>query len=186
MAEEPSKGSEIDAATKEAWDYLMEVIGDFETFLENIGDLGYSAPQILYYRDEVQEFLEELKDNPQVNCKGAWNKVRELDVQLRKKSQELVDEIGHENFLQYQVINDPPKAHWWWWLNRVTAAPPPPPKVWEFWKYEAFQNKKAEAPAPKVQPKVDERIASSFTLDDVIAAQEEERARELESEEEPS
>lgn len=142
----------IDQATQEAWDYLVEVIGDYETFLNNIGDLGFSAPQLLYYRDEVQEFLEELTNNSQVNYQGAYQKVLELDIILRKKAQDLVDEIGHANFLQYQVINDPPKSHWWWWLNRVTSAPKPPPKVWEFWKYQALQSNSSEktpaAPAP--------------------------------------
>jgi hypothetical protein len=140
----------------------MEVMGDYETFLGNIGDLGFSAPQVLYYRDEVQEFLEELTDNPQVNYKGAWQKVKELDQILRKRSQDLVDEIGHENFIQYQVINDPPKAHWWWWLNRVTAPPPPPPKVWEFWKYEAFQSQPKEEAKPTGPPPKNPKIAELF------------------------
>ena len=46
----------------------------------------------------------------------------------------LVREIGHANFKQYQIINDPPKAYWWWWLNRVVKAPPPSPPSWMFWK----------------------------------------------------
>lgn len=152
----------IDPATKEAWDYLMEVIGDYQSFLGQIGDLGFSAPQVLYYRDEVQEFLEELTDNPQVNYQGAYKKVLELDQILRKKSQDLVYEIGHENFLQYQVINDPPKKHWWWWLNRVTPAPPEPPKVWQFWKYEAFKSQPAPAEEPEAPPAANPQIAEMF------------------------
>lgn len=89
---------------------------------------------MLYYRDEVQEFLDLLKDNPQVDFRAAWTRVKELDELLRKRAQELVDEIGHKNFVQYQVINDPPPAHWWWYLNRVTAAPQPPRAFWQFWK----------------------------------------------------
>lgn len=164
MSEE-KKTPKIDPATKAAWDYLIEVMGDYETFLENIGELGYSAPQVLYYRDEVQEFLDEFTENPDVNYKGAWQRVNELDEILRRKAQDLVDEIGHDNFLQYQVINDPPKKHWWWWIDRVTAPPKAPPKVWEFWKYEAFQNKpkeqKPEAPAPK-----NPEIAKLFQTDE--------------------
>jgi hypothetical protein len=156
----------VDPATKEAWDYLMEVMGDYETFLGNIGDLGYSAPQLLYYRDEVQEFLEELTDNPQVNYKGAFQKVNALDVILREKAQDLVNEIGHENFLQYQVINDPPKKHWWWWMNRVTSPPPPPPKLWEFWKYDVFKSKPEEAKKPQGPPPKNPDIAKIFQTDE--------------------
>lgn len=160
------KEPQIDPATKEAWNYLMEVIADYESFLSNIGDLGFSAPQVLYYRDEVQEFLDELTDNPQINYKGAWQKVNELDQVLRKKAQDLVDEIGHDNFLQYQVINDPPKSHWWWWLNRVTSAPPSPPKVWEFWKYEAFKSKPPEEKKPQGPPPKNPEIAALFKTDE--------------------
>ncbi len=144
---EQSKHPKLDPATQDAWNYLAEVVGDYEAFLGNIGDLGYSAPQLLYYRDEVQEFLEDLTGHPQLDLTGVWKKVNDLDLLLRKRAQDVVDEIGHGNFLQYQIINDPPKAHWWWWLNRVTAPPPPPPKVWEFWKHLA-QPSKQEDPAP--------------------------------------
>lgn len=157
---EPDKAPKIDPATKEAWDYLMEVLSDYEAHVQNIGDLGFSAPQLLYYRDEVQEFLEELTGNEQINYKGAWKKTSELDKILRKKAQDLVDEIGHKNFLQYQIMNEPSKDHWWWWLNRITAAPPPPPKVWQFWKHEAFQN---QAPAQNQgEPPKNPEIAKLF------------------------
>jgi len=166
VSKEKNQEPKIDPATKEAWDYLMEVIGDYEAFLENIGNLGFSAPQVLYYRDEVQEFLDELTDNPQVNHKGAWQRVNELDQILRNRAQDLVDEIGHENFLQYQVINDPPKKHWWWWINRVTAPQAPPPKVWEFWKYEAFKSKPAEpVRTPQIPEGADPDIAKFFIED---------------------
>lgn len=163
---EEEKPPKIDPATKESWDYLMEVIGDYEAFLGNIGDLGFSAPQVLYYRDEVQEFLDELTDNEQVNYKGAWQKVNELDQILRKKAQDLVDEIGHSNFKQYQLINDPPKAHWWWWINRITAPPPPPPKMWEFWKYEMFQSNSSEEKKPDKPPPKNPEIAKMFETPD--------------------
>lgn len=132
----PTPEVKIDARTREMWDYLMEVIGDYEIFLGNIGSLGYSAPQLLYYRDEVQEFLDELGGRTDINITGAWKKVTELDTILRGKAQALVDEIGHKNFIQYQIQNDPPRSSWWWWLNRVTAPPITPPKFWEFWKHQ--------------------------------------------------
>lgn len=163
------KPPKIDPATKEAWEYLMEVMGDYEAFLNNIGDLGFSAPQVLYYRDEVQEMLEELTDNPQINYQGAWQKVKELDKLLQDRSQDLVNEIGHENFVRYQVVNDPPRKHWWWWLNRVTSPPPPPPKLWEFWKYEVFKGKpkdeNEQAPSMPQEPPKNPDIAKYFQDD---------------------
>lgn len=167
MKEDKNK-PKIDPVTQEAWDYLMEVIGDYETFLGNIGDLGFSAPQVLYYRDEVQEFLEELTENPQVNYQGAYQKVIQLDEILRKKAQTLVDEIGHDNFLQYQVINDPPKKHWWWWIDKVTSPAPPPAKLWEFWKYEAFQGGGlGEAKNPSASPPSNPHIAKFFETEEL-------------------
>lgn len=141
----------IDARTQEMWDYLMEVIGDYETFLGNIGTLGYSAPQLLYYRDEVQEFLDEFAGRTDINIVGAWKKVTELDTILRAKAQALVDEIGHKNFIQYQIQNDPPRSHWWWWINRVTAPPITPPRFWEFWKHQT-PPLSVQKPDPKPQP----------------------------------
>ena len=154
----------IDPLTKEAWDYLMEVVGDYETFVNNIGNLGYSAPQVMYYRDEVQEGLDEFADSDAVNISGAYQKVVELDAVLRKKAQDLVDEIGHKNFIQYQIQNDPPRTHWWWWLNRITAPPPPPPKLWEFWKYQAFASspEPAEPKLPEPEPPKNPDIAKYF------------------------
>ena len=164
----------LDPYVKATWDYLMEVLGDYETFLANIGDLGFSAPQLLYYRDEVQECLDELAGRTDINVPAAWQKTTELDTILRARAQVLVDEIGHKNFTQYQIQNDPPRSHWWWWLNRVTVAPPAPPKIWEFWKCQA-QAPQAQAPAPVERPKpaepaLDARVAKAFedfTMEDV-------------------
>ncbi|MCA9794795.1 MAG: hypothetical protein KC910_23465 [Candidatus Eremiobacteraeota bacterium] len=127
----------MDAETKQAWEYLLEVLAAYEEYVSNIGNLGLSAPNLLYYRDEVQEFLDMFKTNKEVDFRGAWEKTKVLDEVVKKKAQELVDEIGHANFRQYYIMNDPPKAHWWWYLNRVTSAPAAPPKVWEFWKWSA-------------------------------------------------
>lgn len=172
----PTPAPVIDPATQEIWGYLMEVMGDYETFLGNIGSLGFSAPQLLYYRDEVQEFLDELAGRTDINIAGAWKKVAELDNILRAKSQALVDEIGHKNFVQYQIQNDPPRKHWWWWINRVTVAPPPAPKVWEFWKsrpQESLQQQVAEEQAElesiqqsSSKPARDPKIAKLFERSD--------------------
>ncbi len=170
----PPPPSPTDPFLKEAWEYLLEVLGDYETFLANIGSLGFSAPQLLYYRDEVQEGLDELSGRPDIDITSAWKKTLELDTILRGKAQALVNEIGHKNFTQYQIQNDPPRSHWWWWLNRVTLAPPPPPKIWEFWKSQA-QTPVAPEPAPEPPPKpqgpvLDERVAKAFqdfTMEDV-------------------
>lgn len=148
----PPPPVKVDPVTREVWDYLMEVISDYETFLGNIGQLGYSAPQLLYYRDEVQEFLDLLAGRHDINVQGAWAKVTELDTILRAKAQTLVDEIGHKNFIQYQIQNDPPRSHWWWWLNRVTAPPITPPKFWEFWKHQASPTLQPKPSAPKAAP----------------------------------
>lgn len=162
----PSPAPNIDSNTRETWDYLMEVIADYETFLHNIGHLGYSAPQLLYYRDEVQEFLDELAGRTDINTAGAWKKVTELDTLLRSQSQTLVDEIGHKNFVQYQIQNDPPRTHWWWWLNRVTSPPPPAPKMWEFWKHLNLKPTNVDPPAPQPAsnqgPARDPKIAQLF------------------------
>lgn len=159
----PPPVANIDPRLKERWDYLMEVLGDYETFLGNIGHLGYSAPQLLYYRDEVQEFLDELQGRPELNLAGAWKKVAELDTILRARAQTLVDEIGHKNFIQYQIQNDPPRSHWWWWLNRVTAPPISPPKFWEFWKYQN-PTQPVSKPAPPSPPEEerDPEVAKLF------------------------
>ena len=160
----------IEPIVRESWDYLMEVLGDYETFLEGIGELGLSAPQVLYYRDEVQESLEYLTGNETINYQGAWQKVNQLDEILKEKSQTLVDEIGYKNFIQYQIINDPPKKHWWWWLNRVSKPPPEPPKIWQFWKHRIFDSPaqddaENQAQTPIVPEGVNPDVAKLFEGD---------------------
>lgn len=124
----------LDRESQELWNYLLEVVGDYERYISDIGNLGYAAPQLLYYRDEIEEMLQEFKTDRRVDFRSVWLKVKALDEVLRRRQQEVVDEIGHNNFKQYQIINDPPRTHWWWWLNRVTQAPPPQPAWWQFWK----------------------------------------------------
>ena len=150
--------NKLDADTQEAWDYLLEVVQDYERYLSDIGNLGMLAPNLLYYRSEVQDMLDDFKTNRKVDFRGIWMKVRALDEILRTRQQEVVDEIGHANFLQYQIINDPSRAHWWWWLNRVTKAPPPPPPWWQFWKKDHLA-----APPPAQGAAPAEGEAEAFT-----------------------
>ena len=120
----------------ERLEYLEEVIGEYERYVNTIGTLGVNAPMLLYYRDEIQEMLDELMAEGDLDLQCTWAQVVELDNQVRDRSQVLVDEVGHANFKQYQIINDPPRQHWWWYLNTVTRAPVPPVKFWEVWKKE--------------------------------------------------
>jgi hypothetical protein len=147
LSEEVSK--KLDRETQEAWDYLLEVVGDYRRYLADIGELGLNAPNLLYYRSEVQDMLDDFKTDKRVDFRGIWTEVKELDEILRRKQQQVVNEIGHANFKQYQIINDPPRAHWWWWLNRVTHAPPPPPPWWAFWKKPADEEVKEPGATPE-------------------------------------
>ena len=62
-------------------------------------------------------------------------KVVMLDNELRQKAQAYVNEVGHANFKQYQIINNPPLERWWWYLNKVTMGrEEDKKKPWEFWK----------------------------------------------------
>ena len=119
---------------KNAWAYLQDVIKDYERYLADVDDLGLTAPNVLYYRDEIQELLDEFKGDPRVDFRGVWTRVKALDEVLRANQAKIVNQIGHANFKQYQIINDPPRSYWWWWLNRVVPPPPPPPPWWQFWK----------------------------------------------------
>lgn len=124
----------MDAETREALDYLEEVLAEYGRYVNQIGRLGLAAPNLFYYRDEVQEFLEMLSSVEGLDLTPVWNRVRELDHLVREKKREVVREVGRENFKQYQIINDPPTTHWWWFLDRLVPPPPPPPRPWEFWK----------------------------------------------------
>ena len=161
----PSAPAEpLDRETQEMWDYLLEVVGDYERYISDIGNLGYAAPQLLYYRDEIEDMLLEFKTDRRVDFRGVWLRVKALDEILRQRQQEFVDEVGHNNFKQYQIINDPPRTHWWWWLNRVTKAPPPQPAWWQFWKpaaHSAVQEaEEAAAEAGTGEPKPEADTAS--------------------------
>lgn len=114
-------------------EYLDEVLGEYEKKVMNIGQNGLSASLLLNYRDEVQELLTELS-RANVNMSSYWKRIVALDARLRGNAQRFVSEVGHSNFKQYQIINNPPKELWWWYLDKVTVPPPPEKKSWEFWK----------------------------------------------------
>lgn len=117
---------------KEEIAYLDEMLKEYERFVLNIGNLKYTAAMLLYYRDEIQESLDFLKQN--VELQDYWRKVVYLDNTLRSKASVFVKEVGYNNFKQYQIVNNPPKLYWWWYLNRQVSAPPSEKKWWEVWK----------------------------------------------------
>lgn len=130
---------------EEAFEYLEDALASYGRFVANIGDNGFTAPMVLYYRDEVQELLDELMTSG-VELGDYWLRTVELDDEVRRNAQALVDEIGWANFKQYQIINDPPAKYWWWYLNRQTRAPAPPPPFWQFWK------PRENVPSPPTEP----------------------------------
>jgi hypothetical protein len=131
----PKEPDRLDPETREALDLLEEALADYERYVRDIGHLGLAAPQLLYYRSDVQDMLDLLADQPDLDLAPYWARVRDLDNVLRARAADLVEEIGHANFKQYQIINDPPQMHWWWYLNRLVPAPRTQVRGWwEFWK----------------------------------------------------
>ena len=114
--------------------YLDEVIEDYRNRVESIGKMKFDAPSLLYYRDEVQDMLDALASEKGVDLRSRWAKVRDLDLKLRGMASIFVNEVGHSNFKQYQIINDPPLTHWWWYLNRVTVNRDEHSPSWMWWK----------------------------------------------------
>lgn len=114
-------------------DYLQEVMSDYERMLNNVGQNGLSASMLLYYRDEIQDTIEDL-DTFEVDVSKFWQKIVLMDNSLRAKAQQFVEEVGHGNFKQYQIINDPPYERWWWYLNKSTHPPSEKKRNWQFWK----------------------------------------------------
>lgn len=135
MADNFSPKGNVDPEVMELLQYLDTALEDYAKHVKQIGMLKYTAPQLLYYRDEVQDLLEALAGEKGIDLKSRWAKIREFDLQLRAKANIFVKEVGHSNFKQYQIINNPPATHWWWYLDRITVntekkeAP-----SWQWWK----------------------------------------------------
>lgn len=113
--------------------YLVEVLTEYEKLVRNIGKNGLTASLLCNYRDEIQYTMQELRGQD-IDLRKYWQKIVVLDNLLRQNASIFVEEVGFNNFKQYQIVNDPPKEHWWWYLNRMTAPPPPGKKDWRFWK----------------------------------------------------
>lgn len=129
------QGSDHDGLqTAELLSYLDASLADYGKYVSQIGSLKYTAAQLLYYRDEVQDMLDALINDKGIDLKSRWIKVRELDLQLRAKASVFVQEVGHANFKQYQIINNPPVNRWWWYLNRTTVNLDHKTPSWQWWK----------------------------------------------------
>lgn len=117
---------------KEELEYMEGALKEYQRFVLNIGNLKYTAAMLLYHRDDVQDSMDYLKHH--LDLKEHWKKIVDLDNILRANANVFVNEVGYNNFKQYQIINDPPKLHWWWYLNKQVAAPPSDKKWWQVWK----------------------------------------------------
>jgi len=122
-----------DPDARESLEYLMEIMAEYEKMVLNIGKNGLSASLLLNYRDEIQSTMHDLREMD-LDLREHWYKIVTLDNTLRKQAQQFVNEVGHTNFKQYQIINDPPADHWWWYLNKTTQPPRDEKKGWRFWK----------------------------------------------------
>lgn len=134
MAGQRMPGSRLDPETEELLQYLDSAMADYAKYVGQIGSLKYTAPQLLYYRDEVQELMDILVNDKSIDLKERWARLRDLDMQLRAKATVFVQEVGHANFKQYQIINNPPVTHWWWYLNRTTVNLDHRTPSWQWWK----------------------------------------------------
>lgn len=123
-----------DNDVREEMEYLDEIMLDYSTMVKNIGRNGLAASLLMNYRDEIQDIMTELAMNNR-DVKEYRKKLIMLDNELRQKAQAYVNEVGHANFKQYQIINNPPLERWWWYLNKVTMGrEEDKKKPWEFWK----------------------------------------------------
>ena len=123
-----------DNEIRESLEYLDEVINEYTRMVKNIGKNGLAASLLMNYRDEIHDLLTELAYE-NIDLKDYRKELISLDNELRQKAQIYVNEVGHANFKQYQIINDPSKERWWWYLNRVTTGRDEnKKKPWEFWK----------------------------------------------------
>ncbi len=123
---------EVDEIT-ELTEYLRDVVNDYEKYVKNIGQNGLAAPNLFYYRDEVQDTLDAL-DDLKADTQVWWEHVVGLDEVVKERRQDIVNEIGWNNFKQYWIMNAPPRERWWWFLSRMVPEPAPPPRFWQVWK----------------------------------------------------
>ncbi|MBQ7502737.1 hypothetical protein IJT93_08510 [bacterium] len=130
----PAFRPKLDPEVEELLQYLDGVLNDYGKYIAQIGSLKYTAPQLLYYRDEVQDLLEALAGEKDLDLKPYWQRLRDYDLQLRAKATVFVQEVGHSNFKQYQIINNPPLNRWWWYLNRTTANLAERAPSWQWWR----------------------------------------------------
>lgn len=128
------KPGKLTPDVEELLKYLDEVILDYKRCIEQIGKMGYAAPQLLYYRDEVQDLVEALSGEQGVVLKERWATIRELDLKLRGRASDFVHEVGHSNFKQYQIVNNPPLTRWWWYMNRTTVNLENKIPRWQWWR----------------------------------------------------
>ncbi|MCE1248412.1 MAG: hypothetical protein LWY06_17360 [Firmicutes bacterium] len=133
-AEKTGEAAEDEGSLEAVIEFLEDSIAEYAKYIENIGRNGLAAANLNYYRDDIQEVLDMLKYHYTEELKPYWEEIVKLDLLLRAKAPIHVREIGHNNFKQYQIINDPPQTHWWWYLNRTVAPPVIQPKFWELWK----------------------------------------------------
>lgn len=130
----PAFRPKLDPEVEELLQYLDGVLNDYGKYVAQIGNLKYTAPQLLYYRDEVQDLLEALAGEKDLDLKAYWQRLRDYDLQLRAKATVFVQEVGHSNFKQYQIINNPPLNRWWWYLNRTTMNLAEKAPSWQWWR----------------------------------------------------
>ena len=123
-----------DNDVREEMEYIDEVFLDYTTMEKNKSKKGLERSLLMNYRDEIQDIMTELALNNR-DIREYRKKVVMLDNELRQKAQAYVNEVGHANFKQYQIINNPPLERWWWYLNKVTMGrEEDKKKPWEFWK----------------------------------------------------
>lgn len=134
MSEQPVK---LEPEVEELVKYFDEVLADYRKYVDQIGQLKFAAPQLLYYRDEIQDLLDALSAEPGVDMKSRWVIIREYDLKLRAKASTFVHEVGHSNFKQYQIINNPPLTRWWWYMNRITVNQDHKIPSWQWWRRES-------------------------------------------------
>lgn len=126
------------ACMSDAWpadeiEYLEETLREYARFVEHIGENGLAANLLLYYRDELQETLEDLQGR--VPVEPYWRQTVDLDHVVREKGADLVAEIGWDHYRGQRAVRHPPRAYWWWYLDAGLSAPDRPNPVRSWWDW---------------------------------------------------